>query len=109
MKVLFDQGVPVPLRRHLPSHDIATAFEMGWSKLQNGDLLREAEAAGFDVFLTTDQNLAYQQNLSARQIAVVVLPTTSWPIIQRFAVVVTDAVRAAGPRSFVRLVFSEAK
>lgn len=109
MRVLFDQGVPAPLRRHLPGQDIATAFDMGWSRLRNGELLREAEGAGFDVFLTTDQNLAYQQNLSARQIAVVVLPTTSWPVIQRFVGVVAEAVRDAGPRSFVQVVFEEAK
>ncbi len=63
MKILFDQGTPVPLRRHLSGHDVTTAYEAGWSNLANGDLLRVAEQAGFQVLVTTDQNLRYQQNL----------------------------------------------
>jgi len=63
MKILFDQGTPVPLRRSLPKHEVATAFERGWAALQNGELLSAAEAEGFEVLVTTDQNLRYQQNL----------------------------------------------
>ena len=59
MKVLFDQGTPVPLRRHLGVHDVATAAEMGWSRLTNGELLAAATEADFEVFVTTDQNLRY--------------------------------------------------
>jgi predicted nuclease of predicted toxin-antitoxin system len=61
MKILFDQGTPVPLRRHLPRHDVATAAEMDWSQLTNGELLAAATEAGFEVLVTTDQNLRYQQ------------------------------------------------
>lgn len=81
MKILFDQGVPVPLRRQLPGHTVATAYEMGWSDLSNGDLLKTAEEAGYQLFITTDQNLRYQQNLRQRQIGIVVLLSTSWPKI----------------------------
>lgn len=81
MRILFDQGTPVPLRRSLPGHEVFTAYEKGWAQLQNGDLLAVAEVQ-FDLFITTDQNLRYQQNLSGRLLAILVLPTTSWPEIQ---------------------------
>ncbi|MBK7472700.1 MAG: hypothetical protein IPI73_20890 [Betaproteobacteria bacterium] len=93
MRVLFDQGVPVPLRLHLSQHEVVTAYERGWSKLKNGDLLDAAESNGFGVFLTTDTNLRYQQNLKSRRIAVVILTTTSWPRIQ---VAVAEVVRIVG-------------
>ena len=73
MKVLFDHCVPRTLRRELPSHDITTARDLRWEGLKNGKLLEEAQAAGFDVFLTVDQNIRYQQNLQGRAIAVVVM------------------------------------
>ena len=56
MRILFDQGTPAPLRKALTHHDVATAYEMGWSLLTNGDLLKEAEAS-FDAFVTSDQSL----------------------------------------------------
>ena len=59
MRVLFDQGTPVPLRRLLLEHEVETAYERGWSNLQNGQLIASAEAAGFAVFVTTDRNLKY--------------------------------------------------
>lgn len=62
MRILFDQGTPVPLRHSLTKHSVATAFEMGWSQLENGELLAMTEGK-FDVLVTTDQNLRYQQNL----------------------------------------------
>ena len=82
MKVLFDQGTPVPLRRHLADHAVSTTFEEGWSELSNGQLLDAAERAGFELLVTTDGNLQYQQNLKERRIAIVVLRSTSWPRIQ---------------------------
>lgn len=95
MRVLFDQGTPVPLRQLLTQHEVVTAYEQGWSKLKNGDLLDVAEKEGFAVLLTTDTNLKYQQNLTARRIAVVVLSTTSWPRIRRAAGEVVAAVDRA--------------
>jgi len=73
MRVLFDQGVPVPLRVLLEGHSVRTAAEESWDRLRNAELLTAAEAARFDVFLTTDKNLQYQQNLAGRRIAVIVL------------------------------------
>ena len=69
MKILFDQNVPAPLRQELPEHEVATAYEHGWHTLQNGELLVAAETDGFEVLLTADQNLRYQQNLIGRHIA----------------------------------------
>jgi len=76
VRVLFDQGVPVPLREHLTGHQVQTAFETGWSELANGELLTRAEER-FDAFVTTDRNLRKQQNLSGRRIAILALPTTN--------------------------------
>ena len=66
MKILFDHGTPAPLRRHLAGHEIATAYEMGWAKLSNGDLLAHGGKIRSTVFVTTDQNLRYQQNLGGQ-------------------------------------------
>jgi hypothetical protein len=82
MRVLFDQGTPVPLREQLSGHQVDTVYEQGWSQVRNGELLTLAEQSGYEVFLTTDQRLKYQQSLSGRQIAIIVLRTTSWPRIQ---------------------------
>jgi hypothetical protein len=91
MRIVFDQGTPAPLRRALASHAVATAFELGWSDLANGDLLRQAEAQ-FELLITIDQNLRYQQNLAGRQLAILVLPTTSWPEIRQHEAEVLTAV-----------------
>ena len=91
MRILFDQGVPAPLRDHLPGHEIRTAFELGWSALRNGELLARAEAR-FEALITTDRNLKSQQNLSGLKIAILVLPTTSWPRLQRMLGEIASAV-----------------
>lgn len=73
MRVLFDENVPRPLRRHLKGHSILTVTEMGWSGLKNGRLIAHAEAGGFDVLLTLDQNIKYQQNMSVISLSVLVV------------------------------------
>ena len=103
MRVLFDQGTPVPLRQSLAHHEVATAYELGWSTLKNGELLEAAERAGFAVLVTTDLNLRYQQNLSSRRIAIVVLSTPSWPRVQRASAEVASAVDAASSGSYVEV------
>ncbi len=82
MKVLFDQGTPIPLRRQLVGHEIETVYERGWATLKNGAILTATEGAGFEVFVTTDQQLRYQQNLAGWRLAILVLGTTSWPRIR---------------------------
>jgi hypothetical protein len=91
MRIVFDQGTPAPLRRALLGHVVATAFELRWFDLANGALLQHAEAQ-FDLLITTDQNLHYQQNLSGRRLAILVLPTTSWPEISQHEAEVLTAV-----------------
>ena len=85
MRILFDQGTPAPLRHILAGHTVSTAYEMGWARLENGDLLNAAEAS-FDAFITTDQNLRHQQDLSGRSLAILVLPTTVTQIATQFGV-----------------------
>jgi hypothetical protein len=87
----------------LPGHLVSTAFERGWSTLKNGDLLDAAERNGFEVFVSTDRNLRYQQNLTTRRIAVVVLTSTSWPKIQRNLPAVARAVDGASPGSYIEV------
>ncbi len=103
MLVLFDQATPVPIRPYLTGHTVSTAFQRGWDKLKNGGLLSAAEQAGFDLFLTTDKNMRYQQNLAARTIAIVVLGQQQWPHVQPHIQRVVDAVNAATPGSFAEV------
>ena len=102
MRIVFDQGTPVPLRRALPAHQVSTAFEMGWAKLENGELLAAAEGQ-FDLLLTTDQNIRYQQNLAGRRLAVLVLPTTNWLEIRHHQSEVAVAVNAMKPGEYREL------
>jgi len=100
MLILFDQGTPVGIRNSLPGHDVRTARQQGWSTLLNGELLRAAEDAGFDLLLTTDKNLAYQQNLGNRKIAIVGLGRNRWSLIQPALQRIAEAVSAAKPGSY---------
>ena len=103
MRVLFDQGTPVPLRQLLPRHAVETAYERGWSTLSNGALLAEAESNGFDVLVTTDLNLQYQQHLPERTIAIVVLSTTSGPRIRAAVDDVAHAIDQSIAQRFVQV------
>jgi len=99
MRVLFDQGTPIPSRRALGNHLVRTAREQGWSTLLNGDLLRAAEKAGFDVLLTTDTSIPYQQNLENQKVAVVILSRNKWSLVRFRLQQIVDAVDAAKPGS----------
>jgi hypothetical protein len=101
VRVLFDQGTPVPLRSQLADHHVSTAHELGWASLQNGELLEQAESHGFEVLVTTDQNLKYQQNLAHRKIAIVVLSAASWPRIQTVSADIVAAVNSATQNGYV--------
>jgi hypothetical protein len=102
MRILFDQGTPAPLRRHLPGHVVSTTFDLGWSQLANGDLLARAENQ-FDAFITTDQNLRYQQNFAGRKIAILVLPFASWPKLQTRTAHIAATVDALRSGDYVEL------
>jgi len=105
MRILFDHGTPAPLRHALTGHSVSTAYEMSWTQLDNGALLGAADKQ-FDVLITTDRNLRYQQNLAGYRLAILVLPTTSWPKIRVHEAQVIAAVSALRPGDFVALNFS---
>jgi hypothetical protein len=100
MRILLDEDTPIGVRRILPGHDVRTVPEMGWAGYTNGQLLDEAEKAGFDALITCDQNMVFQQNLAGRNIAVVVLSTNTWPIIRSQPQSVRRAVSNATPGNF---------
>jgi hypothetical protein len=91
MKILFDQGTPAPLRDALAHHAVSTAYEMGWSKLDNGALLKAADQE-FDALITTDKNLRYQQELRELRLAILILPSTSWPKLRQHLQEINAAV-----------------
>jgi hypothetical protein len=103
MLIIFDQATPVPIRPYLNRHTVRTAAQQGWDQLKNGDLLTVAEQAGFDILLTTDRNMLYQQNLAGRKIAILVLGRQQWPQLRPHIQIVVDAVNAATPRSYLEV------
>ena len=100
MRILFDRNVPVGVRRFLSGHSVQTFDETGWhAQLENGELLKAAEAAGFDVMITADQNIKHQQNLEGRRLSLVVLGSNIWPIVSNHAAAITTKVEEAVPGS----------
>ena len=97
MRILFDNGTPRQLRRQLFGHDVEEARERGWDALSNGDLLDRAEEAGYEVLITTDQDIRHQQNMRNRRVAVVVLMNTAWPRISRRAEAIRNAIEDIQP------------
>jgi hypothetical protein len=103
MRVLFDNGTPRGVADVLEEHVVEEARLRGWDTLGNGDLLDAAESAGFEVFVTTDRNIRYQQNLANRSIAIVVLSKPRWRLIKRQLRMIAAAVDAATPGSFTEV------
>lgn len=103
MLILFDNGVPAPLRHALKGHVVVEAIERGWDRFLNGELIAAAEAAGFEVLVTTDKNIRYQQNLKARKITFIVLGNQQWPTLRRSVEKVVAAVNAAPPGSYIEV------
>jgi hypothetical protein len=103
MLILFDNGTPAPLRYALKDHIVVEATERGWDRLTNGELIAAAEDAGFEVLLTTDKNMRYQQNLKGRKIAFVVIGNQQWPTLRRYVEMVVLAVNTATPGSYAEV------
>ena len=82
MKILFDNGTPKPIARSLTGHEITYARRIGWHEMGNGELIQKAEEAGYEVLLSTDKNIRYQQNLTGRTIALVILGNSQWPLVR---------------------------
>jgi D-alanyl-D-alanine carboxypeptidase len=97
MFVLFDQNTPVAIAKSLPGHVVKTARQQGWDTLATGELLRAAEEAGFNILLTADQNLAYQQNLKGRKIAIVILGGNRWSNVKKVMSRIVTAVDSVQP------------
>ncbi len=103
MKILLDENIPHDLRPHLRHHETFTAAYLGWAGLKNGQLLDAAEKDGFEVMLTGDLSLTYQQNMAGRQIAIVSLSAINWPVIELHVSRIIKAVDDAKPGSFSRV------
>jgi hypothetical protein len=100
MLILFDHGTPRGIARSLVGHEVKEAKAQGWDRLTNGELLAAAEKTGFDVLLTTDKNVRYQQNLAGRKIAIVVLGKGRWRLIRLAIPEIVAAVNAARPGTY---------
>ena len=100
MKVLLDVCTPVQVRKALPNHQVHTATKMGWGDLENGDLLREAESAGFDLLILCDKNLRYQQNLTGRRLAILELWTNHRPTLELHWPLIAGAVAIIQPGEY---------
>jgi len=103
MQILFDHGTPAPLIPFLVRHNVTKARDASWDRLTNGELLNAAEAAGFEVLVTTDKNMRYQQNLSGRVISIVVLGNSQWRVAVNYVAVITAAVDDAKPGSYAEI------
>jgi hypothetical protein len=107
MLVLFDHCTPQGIARYLAGHTVKAARRLGWAQLLNGDLLRAAEEAGFDVMVSADKNIRYQQNLRGRKIALVVLSRSRWSLVEPVVKEVVAAVNAATVGSYVEVIIPE--
>jgi hypothetical protein len=103
MRILFDQGVPRGLAASLLGHQVTEARKLKWERISNGALLTLAEDVGFELLVTTDKNVRYQQNLAARKISIVVLGNSPWWLVRQHLDEIVAAVNAATPGSYTEV------
>ena len=103
MKVLFDHNIPRNLVSSLTHHTVGRTAPLGWASLQNGDLIAAAEAAGFEVMISGDKNLEYQQRVQGRKIAIVSLSAINWPVIMPYVAAIVKAVDEATSGTYQRV------
>ena len=103
MLILLDHGTPSPIRPYLKGHSVKRTQDLGWDRLTNGELLSAAEQAGFEVLLTTDKNMRYQQDLTGLRLAVVVLGNAQWPVLRRHVHRIVEAAERAKAGSFIEV------
>jgi hypothetical protein len=101
MKIAFDNGTPNSIAPSLIGHEVTFARQIGWHELENGELIRRSEEDGYQLLLSTDKNIRYQQNLSSRKIALIVLGNSQWPIVQLHMDKIVTAVNACTPGSYI--------
>jgi hypothetical protein len=106
VRILFDHCVPAPLRRSLGAHEVKLTSEMGWQGLTNGDLIAQAEGNGFDLLISTDKNIRYQQTVTRRSIAILVLLKQNWPELQPHVGIVSRTVNEMQPGTFHEISFA---
>lgn len=104
MRIILDENLPKPLKQIFSSHTVTTVQEQGLSGMLNGALLARLEVS-FDVFITADKNLRYQQNLSGRQIAIVELPTNRLPLLRPLFLRIAATVESIAPGHYVQITF----
>ena len=100
MRILFDVNMPEPLRRYLAEHTVDTADEKGWARIRNGNLLDNAERDGYEVLITADQSMRYQQNIAGRQLSVIVLLSNRWPDVRLKTEDIRSALELVEPGEF---------
>jgi hypothetical protein len=103
MKILFDNGAPNTIARSLIGHEVTFARQIGWAELENGELIQRAEDAGYELLLSTDKNIRYQQNLTGRKIALIVLGNSQWPMVRLHLDRIIAAVNACTPGSYTEM------
>ena len=103
-RILLDEDVPAGLRHLVPGHDVRTVPDMGWAGMANGQLLAAAEADGFDIFITGDRNIAHQQAIVGRRLAIIVLSEIHWPTIRQHPDPICQAVERAREGAYIEVV-----
>ena len=103
MRILLDHKTPAPLRYALEGHQVETAYEKGWAELTNGELLSVAASSGFDLLITTDKVIRYQQDLSGRKLSLLVLSTNDWTRIRSCKALVVAAIASMRDRSYLEV------
>ena len=107
MRIVLDENLPRPLARIFgPGHQVATVQELGLTGTANGTLLARLEG-NYDVFVTADKNLRYQQNLAGRSLAIVELPTNRFPVLKTMVAEIASAVSSATPGSYTQVAQPE--
>lgn len=107
VKILFDHGTPAPLRRHLDQHSVDRCAEKGWNLLENGELIRRAEEEGYEVMVTTDQKMRFQQNLAHAKLAFVVLKNPAWWRVRQRVEQIQEAIERAEPGQVIEVPIDE--
>ncbi|MEQ1764784.1 MAG: hypothetical protein ABL984_16765 [Pyrinomonadaceae bacterium] len=102
MRVIIDECVPSIVKRGLPAHNIVTVQEMGWAGVKNGKLLKLVDDQ-FGVFITSDQNLRFQQNVAATDLAVIVLPSNQVPVVKLLLPVIDEAIESIRPGTLIEI------
>jgi predicted nuclease of predicted toxin-antitoxin system len=104
LNILLDESVPRLIKTQLSEFPITTVQEMGWSGMKNGELIAAAEQQ-FTTFITADQQLRYQQNLTGRKLSIIVLPTNQVPLVTTLLPSIREAIAKIQPGVIIEVPF----